>query len=330
MQEVRMKKARSAPCLQDLPDVALSLIIKHALGLSNDRVLEPNREAQKTAVSLARSSRKLRGATAGAIREICFGDHEGLWPSVGAVAPHAWANLRTVDCTVNRSGLLGFLKWLVPATGITCLRLRVVGEPYSETRLSQLERMLLGRLFTQGGCRLVELEVSGINCQTLLFVALFQCTSLQKLRIVEYGEESASTLLNVFTLLCLVNRYSLESVDFPFDAWRDRMEKVPDGMHLYAACEVTWATLWGSYRAGLKESAVNLPSDESELVASFKKVSLRMDELELAMNNSMKDFKAASPSFESTDMLDEVLCRLLPKLLQVNNRPVRRIENGIQ
>lgn len=325
-----MKKARSPPCLQALPEAALSLIVKHALGLSNDRVLEPNSEAQKTAVSLARTSRTLRGATAGAIHEVCFGDREGLWPSVRAVALHAWPSLRALDCTVNRSGLLGFLEWLVPATGIKCLRLRVVGEPYPESRLSQLERMLLGRYFTQGGCRLVELDVSGVSCQTLLFTAMFHCTGLRKLHIGEYGEDSASTLLNMFILLCLVNRDCLESVDFPFDAWRNRMEKVPDGTHLYAACEVTWATLWGSYRAGLKEAAVNLPSDESELVASFRKVSFRMDELELGMNNNMKDFKAASSSFESTDMPDQVLCRLLPKLLQVNNRPARRNENGIQ
>lgn len=315
---------------QDLPDVAVRRIAQHAMGISEDRALKNGTVAQETAVCLSRTCKKLRAATAHAVEELRFGTQEGIWPGVRAISPYIWENVRVLDCTVNRSGLLGFLKWLMPGTGITCLRLRVVGEPYPEARLSQLERVLLGRLFTQCGHRLVELEITGINCQALLFSVLFQCTSLRKLRITEYGEESPSTLLSMLVLLCLVNRNSLELIEFPFQLWRGRMDKIPDGSVLYAACEVTWATLWGSYRAGLKESAVNLPSDESELIASFQKMSLRMDDLEVAMKQNLEDFKAVAPSMGPDDIPAVVLQRLLPNLLQVNNRPVSKSEDGIQ
>ncbi|CDF38724.1 unnamed protein product [Chondrus crispus] len=317
-----------AATFQDLPDVAMHLIAQYALGMSEHGILKPDIAAQRTAVSLSRTCKRLRVATAHAVKELHYGTCEGMWPSVRVISPYIWENLRVMDCTVNRSGLLGFLKWLMPGTGITCFRLRVVGDPYPEARLLQLERVLLGRLFTQCGHRLVELEITGINCQALLFSVLFQCTSLRDFRISDYGEESSSTLLSMVMLLCLANRKSLQSIEFPFQIWRDRMDKVPNGSVLYAACEVTWATLWGSYRAGLKESAVNLPSDETELIASFKKVSLRMDDLEISMKRNLGDFKTLAPFIEAGDIPDVVLWRLMPKLLQVNSRPVSKSGDG--
>lgn len=317
--------------LQHLPDAALSLILGHALGLYPHGVLlQCDKHAQQMAVILARTSRKLRVAVANIIREVRFTEGEGLWPNVTVLAPHAWHKLVTLDCTINRSGLLGFLKWVIPAESIERLRLRVVGEPYSDSRLAQLERLLLGRLFTQVGSQLLELDVSGLDCQALLFASLFQCTDLRKLRIEHYGEANTATMLNMLVLLCLVNRQHLESVEFPISVWQEKMEAVPSGSQLYTACEVTWATLFGSYLAGLKESAINLPSDESQLVASFRKVSLRMDNLEEQMKQTMADFKAAAPSFESSDIPDKMLRSMLPNLLQVNNKLVESNRNDVQ
>lgn len=319
------------PGLQHLPEVALSLILRYALDISPEGVLQQhNPHAQRTAIAIARTSNGLRAAVADAIREVRFIEGEGFWPSVTILAPHAWPKLDTLDCTVNRSGLLGFLKWLIPAAGIERLRLRVVGAAYSEGRLAQLERLLLGRLFTQVGSRLLELDMSGLDCQALLFATLFQCTNLCKLRITHYGEANTATMLNMSVLLCLMNRQHVESIEFPFSTWLEQMELIPSGPQLYKACEVTWATLFGSYRAGLKESAVNLPSAEPELVASFKKVSLRMDNLEEQMKQGMADFKAAAPSFQPSDVPEKVLRRILPNLLQVNNKRVGSDRNGSQ
>lgn len=317
--------------LQYLPEVSLSLILRYALNISPDGVLQQqNKHAQQTAIALARTSSRLRAAVANAIREVRFTDGEGFWPSATILASHAWHKLDTLDCTINRSGLLGFLKWLIPAAGIERLRLKVVGAPYLESRLAQLERLLLGRLFTQVGNRLMELDVSGLDCQALLFASLFQCTNLRKLRISHYGEANTATMLNMSILLCLMNRQHLESIELPFSTWKEQMEVVPSGPQLYKACEVTWATLFGSYRAGLKESAVNLPSDESELAASFRRVSLRMDSLEEQMKQNMTDFRTAAPSFQASDVPEKILRAILPNLLQVNNKLVESNRNGLQ
>lgn len=219
--------------------------------------------------------------------------------------------------------MMAFLKWLIPADGIRTLRLRVVGAPYGNERLAQLERLLLGRLFTQGGVRLEELDVEGVDCQALLFAALFQCTSLRKLRLTQYGEVKGESLWQMLMLLCLINRRCLRQVEFPFQVWKDSMGRIMGGMELYTACQVTWHTFWGSYRAGLKESAVNLQSGEDELVALFKKISMRMDKLEADMNESMDMFESIAPTLEADDMPIGVLSRLLPRLEQVNGETVR-------
>lgn len=310
---------RDGPKFTDLPDAAMTRIVKHALGLPEEGTLNPDRQALQSAVILARTSLKLRRATANSIHSLKFPHEEGLWPSVAVLSPHAWLGLHTVDCVVNRSSLLGFLKWGMPASDITHLRLRVVGEPYPEERLGKLERMLLSRMLTQMGLNLVELDISGIDCQGVMFACLFQCTKLRKLSIGAYGNGKPSTLLSMMILLCLVNRDHLEVVKFPFTEWAAEMESVPDGQHLYASCNIAWQTLFGSYKAGMKESAVNLPSKEEELVASFQKMQVRMDSLELSMNKCLEEFETISQYVSSSEVPNQILFDVLPRIRTVNS-----------
>lgn len=314
-----MKETSADVNLLDLPQATLTRIARHALSIGSDGTLRPDKLAQRTAVSLSRTCRGLRNATALSIQSLNFADEAGLWPSVSALSPMAWPGLHTLKCTVNRANLSGFLKWLTLGTDISCLSLRVVGEPYPQSRLAQLERMLLGRMFTQMGSNLVELEVAGIDSQTVLFTTLFQCTKLRKIAVGLYGDSGTpATLLNMMVLLCLVNRDHLQVVQLPFDNCNSGLEGMPNGGQLCTSCKVTWETLLGSYKAGLKESAVNLPSNEDELVASFKKMSSRMDSLEAAMLKTFDDFSVLAPSVKGSDVLHKILFGLLPRVEKVN------------
>lgn len=299
------------PSLLTLPPRALHLIIQHAADIPGGTLI-PSTESLNTIVTLCRTSQALRTATAAAIHQLRFHTSRA-WPSVKVLGPHAWPALDVLDVTVDRSSMLAFLKWLIPATP-TELRLRVVGEPYARDRLSELERVLLGRLFTNSGAVLRVLCVEGINCQSLLFSAMFQCTALRHVEIKDYGDASPPALISVMSIICLANREWLEKVDVPWQEWRNRMTDKPDGQEYTKACMITWQTLWRSFRAGMKESAMNLPSGEEELVAKYKQVSARMDALSDRMDSVWKPFQAAGKGVPADDVPSTVLRKLVPKL----------------
>lgn len=304
--------------LLDLPDKALCRVLQEVIGIGVDGKLTPNEEQKRMVVTLARTSRRMRQSTAKAIRSIELSEDSTVWPSLKVLGPHAWDGLQVLNCSVKRTGFLGFLKWLLPAVGVRELRIQVTGEPYGQERLGSLERLLLGRLFTQIGIGVEVLHVSGIDCNSVLFSALFQCTNLRDLRVEAYGEVSAS-LLNVLVLICVVNRQNLQRVRFPAEEWKASMDQVPDGRQLANACFITWGTLFGSYRAGLKESAVNLPSDETELMTTFQRISLRMDELEERMQSALGDLKVVAEDLPSCDVPERLLYRFMTQLESVND-----------
>lgn len=315
--------------LLELPDSALKKVAKSVIGLGADGVFTPGQGQGLRAVTLARTCRRLRSAAAAPIRVVRF-EAPGAWPALKAFGPHVWDELEELDCVVDRSSFLGFLKWLLPARGLKVLKLRVIGAPYGAEKLSALERMLLGRLFTQIGSGLVELQVSGIDTKAVLYVVLFQCSELRVIDIGHYAEAgmdtSTSTLFDIFTLVCLVNSKHIERVQFPYEMWAEGMDQPRDGKTLPTRLEVVWGTLWGSYRAGLKESAVNLPTDEDELVASFQKMNKRFDALEGEMKNTLATFRETAADIEVGDVPCEMLFRNAPRLRFVNGNERPRKE----
>lgn len=252
-----------------LPAGCLSRIAGFVLSSEHSRspehvTLTPGSHAAKSAITLARTHPLLRKAAAAAVVAVDFRDDQQAWPAVRAVGSTCWPSLREVRVVVDRSRLVGFLKWLVGTDGLEVVELRVVGARYAKEGLVDLEKMLLGRLFMQTGLSLVELSVEGVDTKALLMSAVCRCSKLQRVRVKHYdasggGEGSAAatdagagatepTLVwYIFVLLCLVNKESLVEVEHPF-----REVLVPDGKTLQSALDATWGTLWGNYRAGAK------------------------------------------------------------------------------
>lgn len=304
-----------APKITDLPYAAMARIARHVLDLTEPGTLRPDPNVLNSLVTLCQTSQKFRKAVAISIDSLIFPDAERLfWPNVSIISPSAWSGLRTVDCVINRSQLIAFLKWGTAAKDITHLRLHVVGEPYPIARLEEFERTMLGRMLTQVAGNLVELEISGINCQAVLFACLFQCTRLRKFCMGAYGDANPTTLLSVMILLCLVNRDHLEVVKFPYDEWSANMESVPDGKTLYANCRIAWENLFSSFKSGMKESALNIPAEGEELIASFQEMERRIDLVQASMRISLDELKELSISSVSQKDPRMMLLRLLPKV----------------
>ncbi|PXF41129.1 hypothetical protein BWQ96_09161 [Gracilariopsis chorda] len=297
---------------RDLPNEAVERIVTWALGITKERALTPDATTLKTAVQLSRTNNSLRRATAHAIQALHFEQGTPLWPSVKILGPHISDSVRVVNVTVDRSAMFGFLKWLLPAQDVAELTLNVVGEPYAQERMTQLEKMLLGRLFTNTGASLRSLKVSGVNCQSLLFTSLFKCTQLREIHIEDYGEASGATLLNVFTLVLLANRGHLKEVNAPLNIWKSRMSAVPDGDSFAKGCEMTWNTVWVGYLAGVKESVLNLKAGENELVNRVESAVSNMDDLEQWMRDGLSQLRDNAKGVGSESMPESVLGRLVP------------------
>lgn len=296
----------------DLPNEAVERIAAWTLGIAKERALAPEASALKAVVQLSRTNSSLRRATAHAIQAFHFEQGTSFWPSVKILGPHISQSVRVVNVTVDRSAMFGFLKWLLPAQDLTELTLNVVGKPYAQERMTQLEKMLLGRLFTNTGASLRSLKVSGVNCQSLLFTSLFKCTQLREIHIEDYGEASGATLLNVFTLVLLANRGHLKHVHAPLAIWKSRMAVVPDGESFAKGCEMTWNTVWVGYLAGVKESVLNIKAGENELVNRVESAVSNMDDLEQWMRDGLSQLRNDAKGVGSESMPESVLGRLIP------------------
>ncbi|KAI0558850.1 hypothetical protein FGB62_182g129 [Gracilaria domingensis] len=299
------------PSLHSLPDETLERIVLHVLSIGKEVILTDDPHQLKAVVYLSRTSDALRRATSRVIQGYRLGGIP-IWPSVKMLGPHASNKLRVLDITVDRSVMFGFLKWLLPAQNIEELKLKVVGEAYSEERLTGLEKMLLGRLFTNTGARLHTLHISGINCQSLFFTSLFNCTQLRSIHVDDYGDTSGTTVLTVFTLVLLANRANLQRVVAPFETWKSRMNSALDGESFARACEVTWSTIWASYRAGMKESVMNLEANEKELEKRVRSTMASMDKTEHWMRAGLERLKKDARGLDSGAVPEAALSSLIP------------------
>lgn len=178
----------------------------------------------------------------------------------------------------------------------------------------------------QTGRSLREIDVDGLDSKSVIMAAVCRCSRLEVVRIGHYvggaeGEEAPSgpgMLLYIFLLLCLVNRRQLKSVAYPF---KDPFD-VPERAELMEGVNVSWATLWGNYRAGAKEAAANLPAEAEEMHDLFKTVSVQMDEIEETMTAFLKEnvVEAGSDGAREKDAgMDALLRRLLPKVTEVSS-----------
>lgn len=297
-----------------LPDKIVRLILHLFLELPSDGVLAPNEIVQSRLVTLARVNQRIRKLTASLIKKLHYIDKEGAWPAVKVLGPHVWDQLEELEIKVNRSNALGFLKWVIPSTRITRLNLIMTGEPYPEPKLALFERAFIGRLFTQIGSQLKSLRIHGVGNKSILFATMFQCTVLEEIEIGDYGDDGGSTLTNAAMLLCAVNREHLRYLKLPLEAWKSRMDMIPEGNSFASGCEILWKTLMGSYKAGMKESAVNLKSDEEELVEKFKTLSVRMDKLEEQMNVTLEALKEVANNVEQKDVPLKVFEKFFPSV----------------
>lgn len=308
-----------------LPDAAVLHIIRFVLGIQNG-VLVPDATTEAAIVTLARTSTKIRSATARVVKCINYGNASSPWPSLKVMAPYIWETCQKIDIKVNRQGMIGFLKWLLPANGLTHLRLVVEGEDYEQPRLIQLERMLLGRLFTQIGNGLETVSITGIGCQALFFGMLFQCTNLQSLHIARYRDTNVSTCLIAASLLCLVNRDTLQEADVSISEWLKEFEVEPSCIDFTTKCKATWDAVWNSYRTGLKESAANLPTDETEIVRKFNEVSARMEPLQKRMDDTLSQMQKVATDCKTVMQL---LNRMLPNTTLIHGGDTKQIGNRL-
>jgi hypothetical protein len=326
--------------LLDLPDSVLQIIVGHVLCLGPDAELRPGSRGLRAAVLLARTHPQLRRAAGEAVRQLRFTAGAPAWPAARALGPIAPTSLEVVDVAINRSCFIGFLRWLAGGAGeLRVLHLRVVGLSYDRDALCDLEKMLLGRLFTRTGHAIQSLVVSGIDAGSLLVTVCCRCTSLRRFELRRYDATNPSpsvphlSPINVCLCLitCLVNRDHLQRVRLPtldFGSMSGAGAEGMDGSGASDMLENVWAAMWGNYRAGVKEAAANLAEDGSELAAFFRTVSHRMDDVDSSMRDTLLRVRDIAPRLGKDALPLALLANLAPLLSDVHlklleARPVR-------
>lgn len=164
-------------------------------------------------------------------------------------------------------------------------------------KLHQLERLLLGRFFTRAGAQLRELAIVGLGAHMVLFAMLFHVQTLERLELDAGGGDVGGALPALHALVHMVNRECLKDVSVPLGEWLQGV----GGAEFVKVCVGTWDTLFRSYRAGVKEGAVNM---EEDVETKYLREQARLDKLEIDMSHVLERLMARA---EEGDMAVDVL-----------------------
>lgn len=311
--------------LHELPERVLERIAGFALfpDDSESGALTPGSTSSSESIRFARTHPRLRNAACHVVSSLDYGSSCDAWPAVRALAPGAWPQLKDVRVTIDRSKLCGFLKWLVGGTSVRSLHINVVGERYPQSSLWDLERMLIGRLFTQLGHDLEVLVVSGIDTKSLLMSVACRCTKLRQLELDYFVGGDANTsaasplCLYLFTIVCMVSSKHLRRIRVPLDGFQENNE-TPSGSEALEVLENTWSTLWGNYQAGAKEALTNLPEDETKMVDLFRRVMDGMKGIEATMRERVLHLRSVASSLTADRMPYGMLMEAAPLICDIN------------